>query len=74
VNCVCQGNDQIRFELTCYALHPEIQVIAPWRNKTFLDRFSGRQDLLQYAAEHNIPVKATKAQPWSIDDNMMHIR
>ena len=68
-----KGNDQVRFELTYYALDPRIKVFAPWKNKEFLDRFKGRTDLLNYAEEKGIPVKATLKKPYSEDDNLMHI-
>ncbi|KAM5127163.1 argininosuccinate synthase-like, partial [Mantella aurantiaca] len=44
-----KGNDQIRFELTCYSLHPGIKIIAPWRMPEFYNRFRGRTDLMEYA-------------------------
>ena len=68
-----KGNDQVRFELTYYSLNPKIKVFAPWKNKEFLDRFKGRTDLLNYAKEKGIPVKATLKKPYSEDDNLMHI-
>jgi argininosuccinate synthase len=68
-----KGNDQVRFELTYYALNPRIKVFAPWKNKEFLNRFKGRTDLLNYAEEKGIPVKATLKKPYSEDDNLMHI-
>ena len=68
-----KGNDQVRFELSYYALKPDIKVIAPWKDKEFLSIFKGRTDLLKYAAEKNIPVKASIAKPYSEDDNLMHI-
>jgi len=68
-----KGNDQVRFELTYYALNPKIKVFAPWKNREFLDQFKGRTDLLNYAQQHNIPVKATLKKPYSEDDNLMHI-
>jgi argininosuccinate synthase len=64
-----KGNDQIRFELTYYALKPDIKVIAPWREWTF----NSRESLIDYAAKHNIPVTATKAKPYSTDRNILHI-
>ncbi|HEX8142401.1 MAG TPA: argininosuccinate synthase [Pyrinomonadaceae bacterium] len=64
-----KGNDQVRFELTYYALEPDIKVVAPWREW----EFKGRTDLIAYAAEHNIPVTATAAKPYSTDRNLMHI-
>ncbi|OWK10258.1 ASS1 [Cervus elaphus hippelaphus] len=67
------GNDQIRFELTCYSLAPQIKVIAPWRMPEFYNRFQGRNDLMEYAKQHGIPVPVTPKNPWSMDENLMHI-
>lgn len=64
-----KGNDQVRFELTYYALEPGIKVIAPWREW----EFKGRSDLIAYAKEHSIPVSATHEKPYSTDANLMHI-
>ncbi|HOK50933.1 MAG TPA: argininosuccinate synthase [Bacteroidales bacterium] len=68
-----KGNDQVRFELTYYALNPKIKVIAPWKMQEFLDQFKGRTDMLKYAEKNNIPVKATLKKPYSEDDNLIHI-
>ena len=68
-----KGNDQVRFELTFYALKPEIKVLAPWKMQEFLDKFKGRTDMLKYAEENKIPVKASLKKPYSEDDNLMHI-
>ena len=64
-----KGNDQVRFELTYYALEPNIKVIAPWREW----EFKSRSDLIAYAEKHHIPVTATKEKPYSMDRNIMHI-
>ncbi|HBG93100.1 MAG: argininosuccinate synthase [Nitrospirae bacterium GWF2_44_13] len=64
-----KGNDQVRFELTYYALKPDIKVIAPWREWPF----NSRQSLIKYAAKQNIPVPVTKAKPYSTDRNLFHI-
>jgi len=64
-----KGNDQVRFELTYYALEPEIKVVAPWREW----EFKGRSDLIAYAEQHRIPVSATHAKPYSTDRNLMHV-
>src|SRR5262245_55963326 len=64
-----KGNDQVRFELTYYALEPQIKVIAPWREW----EFKSRSDLIAYAEQHDIPVTATKDKPYSMDRNLMHI-
>ena len=68
-----KGNDQVRFELGFYALNPGIKVLAPWKIKEFLDEFKGRTDMLRYAGEKKIPVKASLSKPYSEDDNLMHI-
>lgn len=68
-----KGNDQVRFELCYYALKPDIKVISPWKDREFLEKFKGRTDLLKYAAEKKIPVKASIDKPYSEDDNLMHI-
>ena len=66
-----KGNDQVRFELGAYALKPDIQIIAPWREWNL----SSRQTLLDYAAKHNIPIeqKQGKKSPYSMDANLLHI-
>jgi argininosuccinate synthase len=64
-----KGNDQVRFELTYYALEPDIKVVAPWREW----EFKGRSDLIAYCEQHHIPVTATHAKPYSTDRNLMHV-
>ena len=64
-----KGNDQVRFELTYYALKPGIKVIAPWR----LWDLSSRTALMAYARKHGIPVPVTKSKPYSTDRNIFHI-
>jgi argininosuccinate synthase len=68
-----KGNDQIRFELSCYALNPSITIIAPWRDPGFLEQFKGRSDLIDFARAHEIPVAATQKKPYSEDENLLHI-
>ena len=73
-DAVCHGatgkcNDQVRFELTFAALAPDLQIIAPWRTWDF----KGREDLLDFAAKHNIPVPVSKKRPYSSDANLWHI-
>ncbi|MEM9635753.1 MAG: argininosuccinate synthase [Pseudomonadota bacterium] len=65
-----KGNDQVRFELSAYALNPDIKVIAPWRDWTF----KSRTDLLDFAEKHQIPVPKDKRgeAPFSVDANMLH--
>jgi len=66
-----KGNDQVRFELGAYALSPNIQVIAPWREWDL----NSREKLMDYCKEHNIPVenKQGKKSPYSMDANLLHI-
>ncbi len=64
-----KGNDQVRFELTYSALAPHLKIIAPWREWSF----RGRQDLIEYAKKHGIPVPVTPEKPYSIDANLFHI-
>ncbi len=64
-----KGNDQVRFELSAYALKPDIEVIAPWREW----EFKGRADLLTYAEQHGIDVPVTTEFPYSTDANLLHI-
>lgn len=68
-----KGNDQVRFELTFYALDPSIKVYAPWKDPEFLAAFKGRSDMINYAQKHGIPVKAQISKPYSEDENLMHI-
>jgi argininosuccinate synthase len=64
-----KGNDQVRFELTYFALNPGIKVIAPWREW----EFDSREALIKYAKKHGIPVPVTKKKPYSTDRNLFHI-
>lgn len=68
-----KGNDQVRFELSYYALKPDITVLAPWKMPEFLAQFKGRSDMLAYAEKHGIPVTASKGKPYSEDENLLHI-
>ena len=68
-----KGNDQLRFELTYYTLMPDAKIISPWKEKEFLAKFNGRQDMIAFAEKNNIPIKATKKAPYSTDPNLMHI-
>src|SRR5688572_24419597 len=65
-----KGNDQVRFELTYYALEPDIRVIAPWREWGF----ASREALLDFAEKHQIPIAKDKRgeAPFSIDANLLH--
>jgi len=64
-----KGNDQVRFELTCYALNPHIRIISPWRQW----QFKSREELMGYARENGIPIPVTKEKPYSSDRNLLHI-
>ncbi|WP_297956048.1 argininosuccinate synthase [uncultured Desulfobulbus sp.] len=64
-----KGNDQVRFELSYLALNPKLTIIAPWR----IWDLNSRQKLVAYAREHDIPVPVTKKNPYSSDENLLHI-
>ncbi len=68
-----KGNDQVRFELTAAALAPDLEVIAPWRDARFRERFPGRAEMIAYCAEKKIPVQASAKKPYSMDRNLLHI-
>lgn len=68
-----KGNDQVRFELSYYALNPDIRCISPWRDPEFLSDFKGRADLINYAQKWGIPIKASRAKSYSEDENLLHI-
>jgi argininosuccinate synthase len=65
-----KGNDQVRFELSAYALNPDIRVIAPWRDWSF----KSRTDLIEFAEAHQIPIPKDKRgeAPFSVDANLLH--
>jgi argininosuccinate synthase len=67
--CTGKGNDQVRFELTYQALAPELKIIAPWREWTL----KSREDCLDYAESHGIPVSASREKIHSRDRNLWHI-
>ncbi len=64
-----KGNDQVRFELTYYALEPNITIIAPWRDWDL----NSRDALMAYAEKHGIEVPTTKKKPYSMDRNLLHL-
>uniref|UniRef100_A0A0D3HSS8 argininosuccinate synthase n=1 Tax=Oryza barthii TaxID=65489 RepID=A0A0D3HSS8_9ORYZ len=67
--CTGKGNDQVRFELTFYALNPELKVVAPWREWDI----TGREDAIEYAKKHNVPIPVTKKSIYSRDRNLWHL-
>lgn len=64
-----KGNDQVRFELSAYAMNPDIKIIAPWREW----KLRGRADLVEYARLRGIPTPVTQQMPYSIDANLLHV-
>jgi argininosuccinate synthase len=66
-----KGNDQVRFELTFWALNPSIKVIAPWKMDEW--KLRSRDKMIDYAKAHGIPVPVTKKKPYSMDRNLLHI-
>src|SRR5271163_4276724 len=67
--CTGKGNDQVRFELTYKALAPHLAVIAPWREWNIVSR----EDAIEYAAQHNVPISQTTTKIYSRDRNIWHI-
>ena len=68
-----KGNDQVRFELSAYALNPDIKVIAPWREPEW--NLRSREACMAYAEQHQIPVEFQRGResPYSMDANLLHI-
>src|ERR1044071_3797311 len=66
-----KGNDQVRFELTYYALEPQIRVIAPWRDSKWT--LTSRTKMIEFANQHGIPVPVTAEKPYSMDRNLLHV-
>jgi argininosuccinate synthase len=66
-----KGNDQVRFELTYYALEPGIRVIAPWRDPKW--ELTSRTKMIEFANRHGIPVPVTAEKPYSMDRNLLHV-
>jgi len=64
-----KGNDQVRFELSAYALKPDVRIIAPWREWDF----RGRSDLVAYARERGIDISGAPKPDYSMDANLMHV-
>lgn len=60
---------QVRFELTFFALDPKLNVVAPWREWDI----RGREDAIEYAKKHNVPVPVTKKSIYSRDGNLWHL-
>jgi argininosuccinate synthase len=67
--CTGKGNDQVRFELAYQALAPHLAVIAPWREWSF----GSREEEIDYAQAHGIPVPVTREKPYSMDQNLWHL-
>jgi argininosuccinate synthase len=67
--CTGKGNDQVRFEVTCKALAPDLKIVAPWREWDI----HSREDAIAYAQKHNIPIEQTKKNIYSRDRNIWHL-
>ncbi len=68
-----KGNDQVRFEIAYRTLFPEAEIYAPWKDPEFLKAFEGRDQMFEYAEKHGIPLSQSVKDPWSEDDNLLHI-
>ena len=66
-----RGNDQVRFQVIAAMLDPALEYYAAWRDPVFLAEFKGREAMLDYCERHRIPVKASRAKPYSTDANLL---
>jgi argininosuccinate synthase len=66
-----RGNDQVRFQIISNMLEPSIEVYTPWRDQAFLDRFGGRNQMIDYCEQHGLPIRATREKPYSTDANLL---
>ena len=66
-----KGNDQVRFEMTCMALQPDVKLVIPWRDPKW--DLTTRERMMDFAEKHNIDIPVTKKKPYSMDRNLLHI-
>ncbi|WP_416670658.1 argininosuccinate synthase [Egbenema bharatensis] len=66
-----RGNDQVRFQLITNMLAPEFEVYAPWRDESFLARFPGRTEMIDFCQEKGLSITASKDKPYSTDANLL---
>lgn len=66
-----RGNDQVRFQLIANMLDPSLKIYAPWRDESFLNRFGGRLQMIEYCEQHGLPIKASREKPYSTDANLL---
>jgi argininosuccinate synthase len=67
-----KGNDQVRFEITYMQMMKDVKIISPWKDPEFISQFHGRNCLLKFAKENNIPIESITPKPFSIDENLLH--
>ncbi len=68
-----RGNDQVRFQLISNMYAPQVHVYAPWRDEEFLNAFGGggRGEMIEYCEQHQLPIRHSKAKPYSTDANLI---
>lgn len=66
-----RGNDQVRFQIATNILRPDMDVYAPWRDPEFVEEFPGRQQMLEYCAKHDLPIKPASESRYSTDANFL---
>ena len=66
-----RGNDQVRFQLAANTLQPDLEIYAPWRDPEFVRRFPGRQQMLDYCEEHDLPIRPARESRYSTDANFL---
>lgn len=69
--CTGRGNDQVRFQLISNLLDPHIKIYAPWRDREFLTKFSGRREMIEFCHEKGLPIKASEHVIYSTDANLL---
>ena len=69
--CTGRGNDQVRFQLISNMLDPSLEVYAPWRDRSFLERFGGRIQMIEYCEQFGLPITASRSKPYSTDANLL---
>ena len=69
--CTGRGNDQVRFQLACNTLDPSIKVYAPWRDPEFIQRFPGRQQMIEYCEANDLPIRPAAQARYSTDTNFL---
>ena len=66
-----RGNDQVRFQLAANMIDPKVEIYAPWRDPEFVERFPGRQQMIEYCEANNLPIRPAREARYSTDANFL---